>query len=77
MSISKTTVASPGRFQKVTERVRLSVMAVKIGMRVVELDRPWTETPFLFQGFVIESMEHIDELRQFTSVLTLTFRVLR
>ena len=65
MSISKTTIASPGRFQKVTERVRLPVMAVKIGMRVVELDRPWTETPFLFQGFVIESMEHIDELAKY------------
>lgn len=67
MSTSKTTTPTSGRFQKVTDRVRLPVLAVEIGMRVVELDRPWTETPFLFQGFTIESPEHIDELAKYCS----------
>lgn len=32
------------------------------GMFVAELDRPWLDTPFLFQGFVIRSQREIDEL---------------
>lgn len=35
-----------------------------IGMYVQELDRPWLETPFLFQGFTIESQEEINTLRE-------------
>lgn len=34
------------------------------GMFVAELDRPWLETPFLIQGFVIESHEQIAELQR-------------
>ena len=33
------------------------------GMFVAELDRPWLETPFLIQGFVIDSNEQISELQ--------------
>lgn len=36
-------------------------------MYVSALDRPWLETPFLFQGFLIESAEVIDELREYCS----------
>lgn len=32
------------------------------GMFVSELDRPWLETPFLYQGFVIESDRDIEKL---------------
>jgi Domain of unknown function (DUF3391) len=28
---------------------------LEFGMYVSELDRPWTETPFLFQGFVLQT----------------------
>jgi HD-GYP domain-containing protein (c-di-GMP phosphodiesterase class II) len=34
-----------------------------IGMFVAELDRPWIETPFLLQGFVIEDDATLDRLR--------------
>lgn len=34
---------------------RVEVGDLKIGMFVAELDRPWLESPFLFQGFLIES----------------------
>ena len=27
---------------------------LQFGMYVAELDRPWTDTPFMFQGFVLE-----------------------
>jgi HD-GYP domain-containing protein (c-di-GMP phosphodiesterase class II) len=40
----------------------MAVENLAIGMYVSELDRPWIETPFLFQGFHIESVETIDEL---------------
>ena len=27
-----------------------------VGMYVVQLDRPWLETPFMFQGFYIDGL---------------------
>ncbi len=34
-----------------------------VGMYVASLDRPWLETPFLFQGFYIRDQDEIDQLR--------------
>ncbi len=36
-----------------------------IGMFVSGLDRPWLETPFLTQGFLIETAADIDRLREY------------
>lgn len=36
---------------------------LKFGMYVAELDRPWTGTPFAFQGFVIRTDKHLEALR--------------
>lgn len=36
---------------------------LKVGMFVADLDRPWVDTPFLLQGFLIESEEQIATLR--------------
>ena len=36
---------------------------LKVGMFVADLDRPWVDTPFLLQGFVIEDDEQIAALR--------------
>ena len=44
---------------------RLDVAVLKLGMYVAELDRPWIETPFLFQGFVISSEEELAQLRAY------------
>lgn len=46
-------------------REKISSHELCIGMYVVELDRPWTETPFLFQGFLISSKEEIDQLQKY------------
>ncbi len=35
------------------------------GMYVAALDRPWLETPFLFQGFVIKDQQEIEELKRY------------
>ena len=34
-------------------------------MHVSKLDRPWTETPFVFQGFVLKSEKQIDVLKKY------------
>jgi HD-GYP domain-containing protein (c-di-GMP phosphodiesterase class II) len=37
---------------------------LRMGMFVAELDRPWTDTPFLLQGFLIDSDDQIAELQK-------------
>ena len=39
--------------------------ALRVGMYVIELDRPWTETSFPFQGFPITSREQIEQLQSY------------
>ena len=46
------------------ELKQVSVDDLKLGMYVSKLDRPWTETPFLFQGFVLRSEKQIEMMRQ-------------
>ncbi len=36
---------------------------LRIGMFVADLDRPWVDTPFLLQGFLIEDAEQITALK--------------
>lgn len=45
------------------ERIKVDVSALKHGMYVAELDRPWLGTPFLFQGFPITKDEEIAQLQ--------------
>jgi len=44
--------------------LKVFVDDLAIGMYVSKLDRPWIGTPFLFQGFRLESPEQIAELRK-------------
>jgi HD-GYP domain-containing protein (c-di-GMP phosphodiesterase class II) len=46
------------------ELKEISVDELQFGMYVSKLDRPWTETPFMFQGFVLKSEKQIDVLRK-------------
>ena len=39
--------------------VKLPAINLKPGMFIAELDRPWLETPFMFQGFVVRDSEEI------------------
>lgn len=45
-------------------RIKVPVKRLIPGMYVAELDRPWTETPFLFQGFYIRGDEEIQALHK-------------
>ena len=44
-------------------KIQLHASQLKVGMFVIELDRPWLGTPFLFQGFRIRSADDIEKLR--------------
>jgi cyclic di-GMP phosphodiesterase len=46
------------------EKITISTDHIRIGLYVSDLDRPWLETPFLFQGFKIDDDEEIAELRK-------------
>lgn len=39
--------------------VKLPAMQLKPGMFIAELDRPWLETPFALQGFVVRSNDEV------------------
>ncbi len=41
------------------------VQALHFGMYVSRLDRPWTETPFMFQGFVLKTEQQLNALRKY------------
>jgi HD-GYP domain-containing protein (c-di-GMP phosphodiesterase class II) len=43
---------------------RIDTRYLEIGIFVAELDRPWLESPFLFQGFLIEGEEDLATLRE-------------
>lgn len=45
-------------------RQRIDTDDLEIGMFVAELDRPWLESPFLFQGFLIENEQDLATLRE-------------
>ena len=40
---------------------------LSIGMYVGMLDRPWLETPFVFQGFMIKDKFEIEQLQSYCS----------
>jgi HD-GYP domain-containing protein (c-di-GMP phosphodiesterase class II) len=44
---------------------KVNLGELKFGMYVSELDRPWTDTPFVFQGFVLKSDDQLQTLRKF------------
>ncbi|HSN17227.1 MAG TPA: HD-GYP domain-containing protein [Gammaproteobacteria bacterium] len=44
---------------------KVAVTDLQLGMYVAQLDRPWTDTPFLFQGFYLHHDDEIDLIRRF------------
>lgn len=43
-------------------KVKILPHELKLGMYVSELDRPWVESPFIFQGFELKSNEEIQHI---------------
>lgn len=48
-----------------SNKKKIPVEELQIGMFVVDLDRPWLETPFPFQGFAVVSQREIDALSKY------------
>lgn len=38
-------------------------------MYIAELDRPWTDTPFMFQGFILSTQQQLDALKKYCSTV--------
>ncbi|MCH8497173.1 MAG: HD-GYP domain-containing protein [Marinobacter sp.] len=51
-------------------RLDIPTSAVRIGMHVVNLDRPWPEVPLAFQKFVVEKTEQIRVLQAYCLSVT-------
>ncbi len=51
------------------KQVAIDVSKVAEGMYVSKLDRPWLETPFIFQGFEVREQAEIDMLQRCCSVV--------
>jgi HD-GYP domain-containing protein (c-di-GMP phosphodiesterase class II) len=43
---------------------KIDVCDLRVGMYVCELDKPWLESSFLFQGFELKNQEDVDAVRQ-------------
>lgn len=43
-------------------KIKVDASELEIGMYVSELDRPWLESPFLFQGFLLESNQDVQDV---------------
>src|SRR5258706_6975611 len=44
---------------------KVSVKELRVDMFIAELDRPWNDTPFLLQGFLIDDAEQLRQLREY------------
>jgi HD-GYP domain-containing protein (c-di-GMP phosphodiesterase class II) len=47
------------------KREQVSVEQLQFGMYVAELDRPWTDTPFMYQGFQLRTAVQLAALKKF------------
>lgn len=58
-------IAEPARPLSSQRSQRIAVEHLRLGMFVAELDRPWSDTPFLIQGFAIDSAIELSTLRRY------------
>ena len=47
----------------IARRLRVAVWNLELGLFVSELDRPWIDTPFLLQGFLLDNDADLENLR--------------
>ncbi|MBY0444282.1 MAG: DUF3391 domain-containing protein, partial [Burkholderiales bacterium] len=49
---------------------RLPVSALQADLFISELDRPWLDTPFLIEGFLLETAEQLATLKEYCQFVT-------
>jgi len=62
---------NPTLSYKTSQKVPMPVSELKLGMYVAELDRPWEGTPFLFQGFTIETEQELEVLAEYCDTVVI------
>lgn len=55
----------PGFYDKSKRSIKIPVGELRVGMYVSKLDRDWLETPFLLQGFLLESQDDVDTVAEY------------
>jgi HD-GYP domain-containing protein (c-di-GMP phosphodiesterase class II) len=63
MKLFKNKRKRPDAVEVATKR-RVHASHLELGMYICELDRPWRQTDFLFQGFPLLKLEHIQAVRE-------------
>jgi cyclic di-GMP phosphodiesterase len=48
---------------------RVPVTELQFGMYIAELDRPWADTPFMFQGFVLATQKQLEALKKYCATV--------
>ncbi len=61
--LTKASASAPAGIK--TKHYRIASKELAVGMFVAELDRPWIDTPFLLQGFLIDSVTELETVRRF------------
>jgi putative nucleotidyltransferase with HDIG domain len=56
----------PGHVESSQATIKIHISELKIGMFISRLERDWLETPFLMQGFVVESLDDIDTVADYS-----------
>ena len=51
------------QYQSSTRKIKIDVHALEIGMFVCDLDRPWIESPFLLQGFLLQTPDDVQSVQ--------------
>jgi len=47
------------------QKKQVSVEDLEFGVFIAELDRPWTDTPFMFQGFLLNNEQQLEALKKY------------
>ncbi len=47
------------------QKKQVSVDELVFGVFIAELDRPWTDTPFMFQGFILNNEQQLEALKKY------------
>src|SRR4030065_855069 len=61
--VTRSSTVHRGVVRMAAARKKISTLDLRPGMYVSELDRPWREADVLFQGFYVNTLEQIEELR--------------
>lgn len=53
------------------QKKQVSVEELEFGVYISELDRPWTDTPFTFQGFILSNEDQLETIKKYCKKVTI------